>query len=126
MNHYPAKEMTRMLAEFSPAMWSEVRHLADALELVSLAMTGQTDWRELPPLPRSMIEPIVEKLDTMMRRLLANHARLDLIPQWQSVREAILPPLEPPSLPPAEDGRRALRERLCVNRAPARKSRKRR
>jgi hypothetical protein len=119
-NNYPEKEMARMLESFTPAMWSEIRHLADALELVSFGISGQTDWRELPPLPRPVLTTVIDKLDEMMRRLLANHGRLDLVPQWQSVREAILPPMTEPSLPVAEDDRRRPRERLCENRAPRR------
>lgn len=121
-NNYPEKEMASMLAEFTPQMWNEVRCVADALEFFAFGLSGQSDWRELPPLPRSIIREIVDKLDVMMTRLLKTHQREDLIPQWQSVREAILPPLPPASLPPAEHEQRRPRERLCGNRAPARKS----
>jgi len=117
-NNYPEKEMANMLAEFTPQMWNEVRCVADALEFFAFGLSGQTDWRELPPLPRCVLAPIVGKLDGMMTRLLKSHQREDLIPQWQAVLEAILPPLAPPSLPPADDGRRAPRARLCVNGPP--------
>ena len=117
-NKYPEKEMASMLAEFTPQMWNEVRHMADAVEMFAYGVSGQTDWREMPRLPRCVVEPLVEKLDGMMTRLLSTHRREDLLPQWQGICEAILPPMPPPSLPAAQDGRRAPRERLCVNRAP--------
>ena len=123
MTNYPEKEMAAMLAEFTPQMWSEVRSIADALEFFAFGLSGQTDWRELPPLPRSIIEPIVEKLDVMMRRLLANHGRLDLVPQWASVLAAVLPPLAPlePPHPPSQQP--SSRERLCRKKSPVRKGR---
>jgi hypothetical protein len=115
-NNYTEKEMARMLESFTPAMWSEVRHLADALDLVSYGISGQTDWRKVPALSRPVLTIVIDKLDGMMRRLLANHGRLDLEAQWQGICEAILPPLAPPSPQPAEDGSRAPRARLCANR----------
>jgi len=123
MNNYPDKQMARMLESFTPAMWSEVRCVADALDFFAYGMTGQSDWHAMPPLPRSMMEQLVEKLDAMMTRLLTSHERLDLIPQWRAVLEVILPPLPPPSPEPAEDGRRAPRARLCAN-GPPKKRRK--
>jgi hypothetical protein len=118
-DHTP--EIQSFMADFSPAMWEESKHIIDMIEMTCFGLTGNPDNRELHGMPAFVTDTVLQRIDVMMHRILASHGRIDLLPNWAALLASLSPrsvqpePLHPPS------GDRLPRERRCSRTKPTRK-----